>query len=116
MAKFVDRGVSRGQRGGTPTAVNLFSRSEPLLFFQVAPHLSSQGLSRPRSRHWFCSQEVSPLEHRHRQIMILYNKLPINIRGGGALRQKDDLISLLTKIVRDIQRDGQMRSDIQTDS
>jgi hypothetical protein len=36
---FVDRGVSRGQRGGSPTAVNLFSRPEPLLFFQVAPHL-----------------------------------------------------------------------------
>jgi hypothetical protein len=27
-----------------------FSRPEPLLFFQVAPHLSSQGLSEPRSR------------------------------------------------------------------
>jgi hypothetical protein len=37
---FVDRGVSRGQ----------FSRSERLLLFQVAPHLSSQGLSGPRSR------------------------------------------------------------------
>jgi hypothetical protein len=48
---FVDRGVSRGQRGGSPTVVNLqFSKPEPLLFFQVAPHLSSQGLSGPRSR------------------------------------------------------------------
>jgi hypothetical protein len=47
---FVDRGVSRGQRGGSSTVVNLFSRPEPLLFFQVAPHLSLQGLSGPRSR------------------------------------------------------------------
>jgi hypothetical protein len=47
---FVDRRVSRGQRGGSPTVVNLFSRPEPLLFFQVAPHLSSQGLNGSRSR------------------------------------------------------------------
>jgi hypothetical protein len=41
VPNFVDRGVSRGQRGGFPTVVNLqFSRREPLLFFQVAPHLS----------------------------------------------------------------------------
>jgi hypothetical protein len=47
---FADRGVSRGQRGGSPTAVNHnFSRPEPLLFIQVAPHLSSQELSGPRS-------------------------------------------------------------------
>jgi hypothetical protein len=50
MPTFADRGVSRGQRGGSPTVVNLFSRPEPLPFFQVAPHLSSQGLSGPRSR------------------------------------------------------------------
>jgi hypothetical protein len=37
---FADRGVSRGQLGGSPTVVNLqFSRPEPLLFFQVALHL-----------------------------------------------------------------------------
>jgi hypothetical protein len=35
--------VSRGQRGGSPTAVNPFSRPEPLLFFHVAPHFCSQG-------------------------------------------------------------------------
>jgi hypothetical protein len=49
VSTFVDRGVSRGQRGGSPTVVNLFCRPEPLLFFQVAPHLLSQGLSGPRS-------------------------------------------------------------------
>jgi hypothetical protein len=47
---FADRGVSHGQGGWSPTVVNLFSRSEPLLLFQVASHLSSQGLSGPRSR------------------------------------------------------------------
>jgi hypothetical protein len=46
----VDREVSRDQRGGSLTVVNLFSRPEPLLFFQVAPHWLSQGLSGPRSR------------------------------------------------------------------
>jgi hypothetical protein len=47
---FADRGVSRGQRGGYLTAVNLFSRLQPLIFIQVAPYLFSQGLSGPRSR------------------------------------------------------------------
>jgi hypothetical protein len=47
---FVNRGVSRGQHVGTPTAVNLFSKTESLLFFQLSPHLYTQGLSRSRSR------------------------------------------------------------------
>jgi hypothetical protein len=40
---FVDRGISLGQRGGSPTAVNLslLDRSR-YFFFQVAPHLSSR--------------------------------------------------------------------------
>jgi hypothetical protein len=43
---FVNRGVSRGQRGGSPTVVNLsFLERSCCFFFQVAPHLSSQGLS-----------------------------------------------------------------------
>jgi hypothetical protein len=51
VSTFVDRGLSRGQRGGSPTVVNLsFSRPELLLFFQVAPHLFSQGLSGRHSR------------------------------------------------------------------
>jgi hypothetical protein len=38
---FVDRGVARGQRGGTPTAVNLsFLDRSRYFFFQAAPHLS----------------------------------------------------------------------------
>jgi hypothetical protein len=48
---FADRGVSRGQRGGSPTAVNLsFLDRSRYFFIQVAPHLFSQGLSGPRSR------------------------------------------------------------------
>jgi hypothetical protein len=53
-----------------------FSRPEPLLFFQVAPHLLSQGLSGPRSTPtgtqkiwqrwdlWVSSQELWPLDNR----------------------------------------------------
>jgi hypothetical protein len=48
---FVDRGVLRGQRGGSLKVVNLsFLYQSRYFFFQVAPHLSSQGLSGPRSR------------------------------------------------------------------
>jgi hypothetical protein len=47
----VDRGVSRGQRGGSPYGrYSQFSRPERLIFFKVVPHLSSQGLSEPRFR------------------------------------------------------------------
>jgi hypothetical protein len=51
VSTFVDRGVSRGQRGGSPTVVNLsFLDRSRYFFFQVAPHLFSHGLSGPRSR------------------------------------------------------------------
>jgi hypothetical protein len=41
---FADRGVSRGQHGGSPTAVNLgFLDRGHYFFFPVSPHLSSQG-------------------------------------------------------------------------
>jgi hypothetical protein len=36
-----------------------FSRPEPLLFFQVAPHLSSRGVSGPRSRPT-ATQKIEP--------------------------------------------------------
>jgi hypothetical protein len=71
---YVDRGVLHGQRGESQ-----FYRREPLHFFQVDPHLSSQGLGGPRSRptaiqkiwqRWEsnlgplgCSQEDWPLDH-----------------------------------------------------
>jgi hypothetical protein len=48
---FLDREVSRGERGGSPTVVNLSFLDRSRYFsFQVAPHLSSQGLNGPRSR------------------------------------------------------------------
>jgi hypothetical protein len=51
VPNFVNRGVSHGQRSGTLTAVNLsFLDRSRCFFFQVAPHLSSQGLIGPRSR------------------------------------------------------------------
>jgi hypothetical protein len=51
VSTFVDRGVSRGQRGGSPTVVNLSSLHWSRYYsFKVAPHLSSQGLSGSRSR------------------------------------------------------------------
>jgi hypothetical protein len=51
MSTSADRGVSRGQRGGTPTSVNLsFLDWSRYLFFQAAPNISSQGLSGTRSR------------------------------------------------------------------
>jgi hypothetical protein len=76
-----DRGVSRDQRGGTPTAVNLiFLDRSRYFFFQVAPHLSSRswvgrvpdplplrksGIAGNRTwDHWVCSQEFWLLEHR----------------------------------------------------
>jgi hypothetical protein len=41
VPNFADRGVSRGQRGGSPTAVNLsFLDRSRYFLFQVAPHLS----------------------------------------------------------------------------
>jgi hypothetical protein len=42
--------VSRGQRGGFPTVVNLFSRPEPLLFLSSSSLFMLTSLSRPRSR------------------------------------------------------------------
>jgi hypothetical protein len=51
LPNFVFRGVSRSQRNCFRRSLtSQFYRPEPLLFFQVAPHLSSQGLSGPRSR------------------------------------------------------------------
>jgi hypothetical protein len=43
MPTFADRSVSRGQRGGFPTAVISIFYTKPLLFFQVAPQLLSRG-------------------------------------------------------------------------
>jgi hypothetical protein len=77
---FADGVVSLGQRGGTPTAVNLFPRPEPLILFQVATHLCSRDWMGPvpdplvlrkygsggnRMRDlWVCSQNFWQLDHR----------------------------------------------------
>jgi hypothetical protein len=45
VSTFVDSGVSRGQRGGTPTAVNLsFLDRSRYFIFQITPHLFSRDL------------------------------------------------------------------------
>jgi hypothetical protein len=48
VSTFADRWVSRGQRGGSPTAVILFSRPEPLLFLSSSSSivLTRLGISR----------------------------------------------------------------------
>jgi len=48
---FADRGVSRGQRNGSPRPFNLcFLDRSRHFFIQVAPRLTSRRLSGPRSR------------------------------------------------------------------
>jgi hypothetical protein len=48
---FADRGVSRVQRGGTPTAVNLgFVDRRRYFFSKAVPHFFSAKLSGPHSR------------------------------------------------------------------
>jgi hypothetical protein len=85
VSTFVDRGVSRGQRGGTTTAVNLsFLDRSCYFFFQVAPHLSSRAWVYPvpdplllrksrsagkRTRDLYdCSQKLWPLDDRDGQV------------------------------------------------
>jgi hypothetical protein len=77
----MDRGVSRVQRGGNPTAFNLsLLDGRHYFLFQVAPHLSSRGCvglvpdpllrrtsdsAENRTRDLLvCSQELWQLDHR----------------------------------------------------
>jgi hypothetical protein len=86
---FADRGVSRGQCGGSPTVVNLsFLDRSRYFFFQVVPHLPARGWVDPvsdplllrkcvsawdRSRDlWVSSQELWPLDHRGGQKIKIY--------------------------------------------
>jgi hypothetical protein len=104
MPTFVDIGVSRGQRRGTLTVVNLnFVDRSRYIFFQVAPHLSSQGLSRPCSRPtatqkiWYRRESnPGPLEaarnsdHQTTEAVVMYEPstriksrvIPVTSRGG----------------------------------
>jgi hypothetical protein len=71
---FVDRGVSRGQRGGSPTAVNLsFLDRRLYLFLSSSSSFILTTLSGPRSRHndkqniWYRRESNPgpwPLDHR----------------------------------------------------
>jgi hypothetical protein len=48
VATFADKGVSHGQCGRTHMAINLIFLDQSLhFFFQVAPHLCSQGWVNP---------------------------------------------------------------------
>jgi hypothetical protein len=95
---FVDRGVSRGQRDGTPTVVNLsFLDRSRYYFFHVTPHLSSRGCVDPvpdpllqrksgsagnRIRDpCVCSQELWPLDNIGGQNLSFYRVL--NPRPSG---------------------------------
>jgi hypothetical protein len=81
MPTFADWGMSRGQCGGTPMAVNLsFLDRSSYFFSQVATHLSSQGwgdsvpdpillrksgsAGNQNGDLWVYSQELWPLDHR----------------------------------------------------
>jgi hypothetical protein len=47
LPTFADREVTRGQREGSLRTYSLFSRQEPLLFYQVAPQLYKRGWVHP---------------------------------------------------------------------
>jgi hypothetical protein len=52
MPNFADRVMSRGQRGGSPTVVNLsFLDRSSYIFFQVAPHLLTEYITWPTTHH-----------------------------------------------------------------
>jgi hypothetical protein len=57
IANLCGQRVPRGQRDGTLWPYSLFSRQEPLLFYQVAPQLYSRGCVHPvpDSLHFFFS-------------------------------------------------------------
>jgi hypothetical protein len=74
---FADRGVSRGQRDGSPTVVNLSFLNRSRYFSFIYSHkvwvdpvadpllLRKSGNAGNRIRNlWVCSQEVWPLDHR----------------------------------------------------
>jgi hypothetical protein len=50
LPRFADRGVSRSQRGGSPTAVISVTRPKPPLFLSSSSSIVLTRLSGPRSR------------------------------------------------------------------
>jgi hypothetical protein len=97
---FADSGVSRGQRGRSPTVVTFSFLDQSRYFsFQVALHLCSQGWEDPipnplllrksgragnRTRDlWISSQEVWPLVHRSgHQVWILTQNSSFRMHFG----------------------------------
>jgi hypothetical protein len=81
VSTFADRELLRGQRGGSPTAVNLFSRQQPLFLLSSSSSFMltraqwnsfqtqfyTENLVAPGNRTrdlWVCSQKLWPLDHR----------------------------------------------------
>jgi hypothetical protein len=76
MSTFADRGVSRGQRGGSPTVVNLSFQDrvpDPLLLKK-----SSSAWNRTRDL-WICSQELWPLSQNVYDKKQGFHSLNINL-------------------------------------
>ena len=87
MPTFADRGVSRGQRNGSPQPlIYCFLNLEPLLFFsiQVAPQLTSRGWVDPRSRPTTTTTEnlVAPGIEPGTSVSVVRNSGHLDHRGG----------------------------------
>jgi hypothetical protein len=101
MPTFADRGVSRGQRNGSPRPYSRISRPEPLLFLPLAPQLYSRGWVDPvrdplllrksgsagnRTRDlWICSQELWP----HTKTRILLKFMNAGCRSTPSQARKE---------------------------
>ena len=100
---FADRGVSHGQRNGSPRPFLIsFSRPEPLLFIHVAPQLTSRGWVDPvpdplllrksgsagnRTRDLcICSQKLWPLDYRGSLLftILILNRIGLCLWAGRA--------------------------------
>jgi hypothetical protein len=76
------RGVPSGQRGGTPTAVNLFSTPEPLIFLSSRSSFIFMRLCGPLSRpkRYQCHHH----HHQQQQAVVLFTEaLCYNPEGRG---------------------------------
>jgi hypothetical protein len=98
LPTFADGAVSLGQRGGSPTVVNLsFLDGSRWFFFQVAPHLSSRvwvdhvldplllrkssSAGNQTQKLWVCSQALWSLDHRGGHFFYLIKiSLQVSVR------------------------------------
>jgi hypothetical protein len=108
---FTDRGVSRGQRGGSPTVVNLsfLDRSRYFSFKRLLIYshkgwvdpvpdpllLRKSSSARNRTRDlWVCSQELWPLDHRGGHITankLLYCHLTVPLHFLQERREREGI-------------------------